>query len=99
MAYPISNRISTPMVANIPHTNSGMNINFPPLFIFVFFQYFAKCLCREIPRAIHIAGISVAVILPPCNVASLVWCKIFAIVSAQVGGTFSVAISAKCVSF
>ena len=25
MAYPISNRISTPMVAKIPHTNSGIN--------------------------------------------------------------------------
>ena len=26
MAYPISNRISTPMVAKMPHTNSGINI-------------------------------------------------------------------------
>ena len=26
MAYPISSRISTPIVAKIPHTNSGMNI-------------------------------------------------------------------------
>ena len=26
MAYPISNRISTPIVAKMPHTNSGMYI-------------------------------------------------------------------------
>ena len=35
MAYPISNRISTPMVAKIPSTNSGINISrFPPNSLF-----------------------------------------------------------------
>ena len=28
MAYPISKRISTPIVAKMPHTNSGINIYF-----------------------------------------------------------------------